>query len=77
MYARDDLGRPRLAGGWPGDRRMSPPSERTLPRDLDLPLRLFDPGAMRDQPAPCRATGLPDPVMLERTLHRLSVMMGR
>lgn len=60
------------AHGW-----TSLPRERTLPSNLDMPLSLFDPGAIRDWSPPRRAAGMPDPVMLERTLHRLSAMMGR
>ncbi|KTT70766.1 hypothetical protein NS334_11705 [Sphingomonas endophytica] len=57
---------------------MSPPPERPLPRDLNMPLSAFDPGALRHRPADRPATMAPvatspwaDPLALERRLERL------
>ncbi|MBB3694761.1 hypothetical protein [Sphingomonas sp. BK580] len=54
--------------------RLTPPPERPLPSDLDLPLRLFDPAALARAtagaaPAP-RAMAL-EPLLLDETLQRL------
>ncbi|TCP33137.1 hypothetical protein [Sphingomonas sp. BK235] len=55
------------------------PTERPLPRDLDLPLRLFDPAAMargtgdsapRPRPVPF------EPLLLDETLQRLRVLVA-
>jgi hypothetical protein len=53
---------------------LTSPPERPLPRDLDLPLRLFDPAALaratpEAAPAP-RAMAL-EPLLLDETLQRL------
>jgi hypothetical protein len=56
------------------DAWMAPPPERPLPRDLDLPLSAFDPGALRRtivRPAVPPAAAFVDPIILERTLHRI------
>lgn len=84
-----------LAGAWRrlrrGDERrardaagavpawLTPPPERPLPRDLDLPLRLFDPAALaratpEAAPAP-RAMAL-EPLLLDETLQRLRRLVG-
>lgn len=55
------------------------PTERPLPRDLDLPLRLFDPAAMArgtGEPAP-RPRPVPfEPLLLDETLQRLRVLVA-
>ncbi|WP_028967058.1 hypothetical protein [Sphingomonas phyllosphaerae] len=52
---------------------MAPPPERPLPRDLNLPLSAFDPGALRRCTAvkPVSAAAFVDPLLLERTLYRI------
>ncbi len=60
----------RAAGGaW-----ISPPREQPLPRDLNLPLSAFDPGALRRTVGPAvvaSAAAFVDPIILERMLHRI------
>lgn len=56
---------------------MSPPPERPLPRDLNLPLSAFDPGALRHLDAPSAPAAAFDPIMLERTLHRLRTLTAQ
>lgn len=58
---------------------LTPPPERPLPRDLDLPLRLFDPAALaratpEAAPAP-RAMAL-EPLLLDETLQRLRLLVA-
>ncbi|WP_341208502.1 hypothetical protein [uncultured Sphingomonas sp.] len=72
------LGRRRVervtaAGGAAPCAWMAPPPERPLPRDLSLPLSAFDPGALRRCTAvkPVSAAAFVDPLLLERTLHRI------
>jgi hypothetical protein len=63
------LPRVEAPGAW-----MSPPPERPLPRDLNLPLSAFDPSALRRaaiQPIAASAAAFVDPIILERTLHRI------
>ncbi len=66
---RSALPRAGMPAAW-----MSPPSEQPLPRDLNLPLSAFDPGALRRtvvQPVVASAAAFVDPIILERTLHRI------
>ena len=69
------LGRRRMdppvaAGGAAPCAWMAPPPERPLPRDLNLKLSAFDPGALR-RCTPVSAAAFVDPIVLERTLHRI------
>lgn len=49
---------------------MAPPPERALPRDLNLPLSAFDPGAL-GRCTRLSVAGFVDPMVLEQTLHRI------
>lgn len=56
---------------------MSPPPERRLPRDLNMPLSAFDPGAIRQHaasPPPPQSTRWTDPMALARTLDRVRAL---
>lgn len=71
IRAGSDLGPPldvATAAVW-----MTPPPERRLPRDLDVPMWTFDPGAMRNRAPIVAPAGWTDPIALERMLRRLQV----
>jgi hypothetical protein len=75
LAAVSRLGRRRVervtaAGGQAPCAWMAPPPERALPRDLNLPLSAFDPGALR-RCKPVSAAAFVDPLLLERTLYRI------
>ncbi|MBW6527581.1 hypothetical protein KZ813_12085 [Sphingomonas sp. RHCKR7] len=56
---------------------LTPPPERPLPRDLDLPLRLFDPAALaRSTPAVAPRAMALEPLLLDETLQRLRRLVG-
>lgn len=50
-----------------------PPPVRALPRDLDLPLSAFDPGAF-GRCAKVSVAGFVDPMILEQTLRRIPAL---
>lgn len=51
----------------------APPLARALPRNLDIPLSAYDPGAF-GRCAPMSVAGFVDPMVLEQTLHRIPAL---